>query len=44
MVVTSNQKAKQFYSTLGFQTYGVEKQAFKYKGQYWDEELMAIYI
>lgn len=44
MVVTTNYRAKQLYSSLGFQTYGIEKKAFKYEGLYWDEELMALYI
>lgn len=41
-VVTSNEAAKKLYFGVGFQTYGLERQALKYEGQYWDEELMAL--
>lgn len=44
MVVTHNQAAKSLYASLGFERYGVEKEALKQNGEYWDEELMALYL
>lgn len=41
-VVTNNEAAKRLYIAVGFQTYGLERRALKYEGQYWDEELMAL--
>ncbi|AZN40994.1 GNAT family N-acetyltransferase [Paenibacillus albus] len=40
MVVTSNEQARQLYLSLGFEVYGLERRALKYKGVYYDEELM----
>lgn len=44
MVVSGNEKGKRLYESLGFQTYGVEKRAMKYNGQYYDEELMVLFL
>ncbi|MDQ0256077.1 ribosomal protein S18 acetylase RimI-like enzyme [Evansella vedderi] len=44
MVITHNYAAKSLYKSQGFETYGVEKKALKHKGEYWDEELMALYL
>lgn len=41
-VVSTNKEAIALYESLGFVTYGVERNALKYKGQYWDEEHMAL--
>ncbi|MFZ4452779.1 GNAT family N-acetyltransferase [Salibacterium aidingense] len=43
-VVSSNQEAKAFYHSFGFQTYGVEKAALKHNGVYWDEEYMTLFL
>ncbi|ASK60997.1 GNAT family N-acetyltransferase [Virgibacillus phasianinus] len=43
-VVKTNKKAKQLYSTLGFQTFGLEEKALKINGSYYDEEYMALVI
>jgi ribosomal protein S18 acetylase RimI-like enzyme len=40
-VVSSNAGARHLYSTLGFVEYGVEKNAMKEAGRYWDDVLMA---
>ncbi|KKO52712.1 GNAT family N-acetyltransferase [Paenibacillus sp. DMB20] len=42
-VVTANKTASELYKKLGFETYGIEKNALVYKGQGYDEELMAYY-
>ncbi|GGN91445.1 GNAT family N-acetyltransferase [Saccharibacillus kuerlensis] len=42
-VVTTNQAAVDLYKKLGFKTYGIEKNALEYKGQGYDEELMAYF-
>jgi RimJ/RimL family protein N-acetyltransferase len=41
-VVTTNTAAKHLYESLGFQTYGTESHALKYKGQYVDEAHMVL--
>jgi ribosomal protein S18 acetylase RimI-like enzyme len=41
---TSNQGAFRIYEKLGFETYGVEKNAICVNGQYFDEYLMAIHF
>lgn len=41
-VVSSNEPAKRLYSTVGFQTYGMERRALKYNGQYFDEDWMVL--
>lgn len=43
-VVSSNIKAKGLYSSLGFKTYGLEKNALKVGKQYFDDDLMAFFI
>jgi ribosomal protein S18 acetylase RimI-like enzyme len=40
-VVSSNQAARQLYRRLGFVEYGIEKNALKASGCYWDDVLMA---
>jgi ribosomal protein S18 acetylase RimI-like enzyme len=40
-VVSSNAAARRLYSALGFVEYGIEKNALKEDGRYWDEVLMA---
>ena len=40
-VVSSNQPARQLYRKLGFVEYGIEKNALKAGGCYWDDVLMA---
>jgi ribosomal protein S18 acetylase RimI-like enzyme len=41
-VMTDNQPAKALYSSLGFTVYGVECNALKQNGHYFDEDLMAL--
>ncbi len=41
-VVASNNIAKAFYEKLGFVSYGLERNAIKWKGKYFDEELMSL--
>ncbi|MBW7456005.1 GNAT family N-acetyltransferase [Paenibacillus sepulcri] len=41
-VNSSNTQAKRMYESIGFATYGTERNASKWKGQYWDEDLMVI--
>ena len=40
-VVSDNQEARRFYLGLGFVEYGIEKNALKQGGHYYDEILMA---
>ena len=40
-VVSSNEPARQLYRKLGFVEYGIEKNALKADGCYWDDVLMA---
>ncbi|UZW64875.1 GNAT family N-acetyltransferase [Priestia flexa] len=40
--VSTNKEAIALYDSFGFVTYAVERNALKYKGQYWDEEHMAL--
>ncbi|MDY8024661.1 N-acetyltransferase [Paenibacillus polymyxa] len=42
-VVTTNQAAVKLYRKLGFETYGIEKNALEYHGQGYDEEFMAYF-
>ncbi|WP_324607781.1 GNAT family N-acetyltransferase [Paenibacillus sp. IHBB 10380] len=42
-VVTLNRVAIELYMKLGFETYGIEKNALEYKGQGYDEELMTYF-
>jgi RimJ/RimL family protein N-acetyltransferase len=41
-VVTANQKARQIYARLGFVPYGIERQALRIDGRFYDEELLAL--
>ena len=43
-VVSNNVRAKNLYKSLGFEVYGVEKNALKFNGQYFDEDLMVLKI
>ncbi len=40
-VVRGNEEARRLYASLGFEEYGVEKNALKQDGRYYDEILMA---
>ena len=40
-VVRDNEQARRLYARLGFLEYGVEKNALKQDGRYYDEVLMA---
>ncbi|SDW23389.1 GNAT family N-acetyltransferase [Paenibacillus sp. CF384] len=44
MVVTGNERARGLYLSLGFEVYGLERRALKYRGIYYDEELMVYTI
>lgn len=39
-VVSSNTAAVNLYTSVGFQTYGIEKRSMKYNGEYFDEAHM----
>ena len=41
-VVTSNETARNLYLTMGFQSYGLERQALKLGDRFLDEELMVL--
>lgn len=41
-VVTGNEPAIRLYRSLGFETYGTERQALKYEGRYADEHFMSL--
>ena len=41
-VESTNEPAKSLYTSFGFQTYGIERQAIFVDGDYFDEELMAL--
>ncbi|MDN4607892.1 GNAT family N-acetyltransferase [Sporosarcina highlanderae] len=43
-VVSSNSAAIRLYSSFGFKTYGIEKNALKIDGTYFDEELMVLFL
>lgn len=43
-VVSKNRSAKKLYESLGFEVYGVERDALKFNGQYFDEDLMVLNI
>jgi RimJ/RimL family protein N-acetyltransferase len=43
-VVSTNLSAKNLYESIGFRSYGVERNALKFNGQYDDEDLMVIYL
>jgi len=41
-VISNNDPARKLYESLGFQLYGVERNALKSNGQYYDEEFMVL--
>lgn len=41
-VISNNEPAKNLYKSVGFKTYGVERKALKFNGQYYDEDLMVL--
>jgi ribosomal protein S18 acetylase RimI-like enzyme len=43
-VVTTNETAKGLYHSCGFKPYGTEKRALKYIEEYYDEELMVLFL
>ena len=43
-VMSENIIAKKLYKSLGFEIYGVERKALKVNEQYFDEDLMVLYI
>jgi RimJ/RimL family protein N-acetyltransferase len=43
-VVSDNEPAKKLYKSIGFQVYGVEQNALKFNGEYFDEDLMVFKI
>lgn len=43
-VVSKNETAKKLYKSLGFETYGIEPKALKDNEQYYDEELMVLFL
>ncbi|WP_442604222.1 GNAT family N-acetyltransferase [Paenibacillus sp. KN14-4R] len=43
-VVTTNVSAKRLYQSVGFETIGLEKCALFMDGQYYDEELMTLFL
>ena len=43
-VVGANERAKGLYASFGFQSFSVEKNAIKYKGRYFDEETMVLFL
>ena len=38
------ERAKSLYASFGFETYGIEKQAILFNGEYFDEDLMALHL
>ncbi|MFC7686261.1 GNAT family N-acetyltransferase [Ureibacillus sp. GCM10028918] len=43
-VVSTNESAKKLYKSLGFKTYGVEPRGLKEGDQYFDEDLMVLFL
>ncbi|MCV9388184.1 GNAT family N-acetyltransferase [Reichenbachiella ulvae] len=43
-VIASNPAARHLYQKFGFKSYSLEKQAVKFKGKYFDEESMVLFI
>ncbi|TLS37212.1 GNAT family N-acetyltransferase [Pseudalkalibacillus caeni] len=43
-VATTNPKARKLYESVGFESIGIEKNALKHKGKYWDEEHMILFL
>ncbi|WLV23750.1 GNAT family N-acetyltransferase [Aciduricibacillus chroicocephali] len=43
-VASENLPAKNLYLSLGFKTFGVERNSFKFNGKYYDVDLMDIFV
>ncbi|WP_407268264.1 GNAT family N-acetyltransferase [Radiobacillus sp. PE A8.2] len=43
-VVSNNLAAKELYKSVGFEVFGTERNALKYNGEYYDEDLMVIQL
>ncbi|WP_373229641.1 N-acetyltransferase family protein [Cohnella sp.] len=43
-VMSENDFAKKLYKSLGFKVYGVENNALKYNGKYFDEDFMVLKV
>ena len=43
-VVLTNREARHLFISLGFETYGLERQAIKLHDHYFDQELMALHL
>jgi RimJ/RimL family protein N-acetyltransferase len=43
-VVSSNERAKELYTSLGFKAYGYEEAALKVNDKYYDEEHMVLFL
>lgn len=43
-VVSANERAKRLYNLFGFETFSIEINAIKYKGKYFDEETMVLFL
>jgi ribosomal protein S18 acetylase RimI-like enzyme len=41
-VISNNENAKKLYEKLGFETFGSERNAIKWKGKYFDEDQMVL--
>jgi ribosomal protein S18 acetylase RimI-like enzyme len=41
-VVANNEQAKRLYQSMGFETYGIERNALKFNDQYCDEEFLVL--
>ena len=44
IVVSNNDQAKNLYKSIGFEVYGVEKNALKFNGKYFNEDLMVLQL
>lgn len=43
-VIAANDRAKNLYTKFGFRTFGIEEKAIKWKGRYFDEEQMVLFL
>ena len=43
-VISGNESARSLYTSLGFQSYGLERHAIVINGEYHDDELMQIFL
>ncbi|MDQ0414002.1 ribosomal protein S18 acetylase RimI-like enzyme [Mesobacillus stamsii] len=43
-VTSSNEPAKKLYASLGFKAYGIEKNAMRIEGTYYDDNLMVLFL